>query len=443
MIFLNSLRIINSDRISEESISNFIPRTITQLDEIKEDVLDIINEVKSSGDNAIIEFSKKFDNVEMEKSEIKVSKIEMTDAYEKIDEKLLEALRFAKKNLIKFHEAQIREDWAIEIEKGVKAGQVYRPLESVGIYIPGGRAIYPSTVLMAATPAYVAGVKDIILCSPPQKDKKIAAEIIVAAKEFGIDKIFKAGGAQAIAAMTYGTETIPKVQKIVGPGSKWVNVAKQLLSNEIAIDNPAGPSEILIIADENADYEYVILDFISQIEHDPDNVGIIVSNSPELIENVKKNLESFIQSSERKEIIKAALSNSLVIKANDLDDCIRISNIIAPEHVEILTNNPKEILKRINNAGAIFLGPYSPVPLGDYSAGTNHILPTGGNASKYSGLNVFDFLKIIDVLECDKEGLKKLSNSASTIAEFEGFFAHREAVQLRLTKENKQILKKN
>ena len=436
MVFVNSLRIINSDKISEVSISDFIPRTTTQLDEIKEDVLNIINEVKVSGDKAIIRFSKKYDNVELDKSEIRVSEDEITDAYEKIDKKLLDALRYAKKNLIKFHKAQIREDWTIEIDKGIKAGQVYRPLESVGIYIPGGRAIYPSTVLMAATPAHVAGVKNIILCSPPQKDKKIAPEIIVAAREFGIDKMFKVGGAQAISAMTYGTETIPKVQKVVGPGNKWVNAAKQLLSNEIAIDNPAGPSEILIIADEFAKFRFVIVDFISQIEHDPDNIGIIVTNSPELVEQVKVNLEGFIQNSERKEIIEAALKNSLIIKANNLDDCIRVSNIIAAEHVEILTKNPKKVLEKIYNAGAIFLGPNSPVPLGDYSAGTNHILPTGGKASNYSGLNVFDFLKIIDILECDKEGLKILSNSASTIAEFEGFFAHKKSIEERLRNKN-------
>ncbi len=433
---MKSLRIINSDKISEETISNFIPRTLLQLDEIKEDVLKIVTEVKLTGDTAIIKFSKKFDNVDLDKKEIKVSENEISEAYDKIDVTLLNALRSAKKNLIKFHKAQLREDWTIEIQKGVNAGQIYRPIDSVGIYIPGGRAIYPSTVLMAATPAYVAGVRDIILCSPPQQDKKIAPEIIVAAREFGIEKMFKVGGAQAIAAMAYGTDTVPKVQKIVGPGNKWVNAAKQLLSNDVAIDNPAGPSEILIIADESANFRYVILDFISQIEHDPDNVGIIISTSLELIETIKKNIDAIIQKSDRKEIIEQAIKNSLIIKANDLNDCIRISNIIASEHLEILTKDPKQVIKEINNAGAIFLGPYSPVPLGDYSAGTNHILPTGGNASKYSGLNVFDFLKIIDVLECTEEGLQNLSKSTMKIAEFEGLFAHKKAIEERIKDKN-------
>lgn len=433
MVFVNLLRIINSDQISEESISDFIPRTTTQLDEIKEDVLKIINEVKKNGDNALINFSKKFDDVYLSKSELKVSEDEISEAYKKIDGGLLEALRFAKKNLIKFHKAQIREDWTIEIDKGINAGQIYRPLESVGIYVPGGRAIYPSTVLMAASPAFVVGVKNIILCSPPQKDKKVAPEIIVAAKEFGIDKIFKVGGAQAISAMAYGTKTIPKVKKIVGPGSKWVNVAKQLLSNTISIDTPAGPSEVLIIADQNADFKYVILDLLSQLEHDPDNIGVIITDSEELIKKIENNIEDYLNQSIRKEIIKTSLkNNSLIIKAKNLKECCKLSNIIAPEHLELLIDNPKKVLPDIINAGAIFLGPYSPVPLGDYSAGTNHILPTGGNASQYSGLNVFDFLKIIEVLECDIEGLKILSGSASAIAKFEGFFAHKKSIEERL-----------
>ena len=437
MVFVNLLRIINSDEISEESLSELIPRTTTQLDEIKEDVLNIINEVKKNGDNALIDFSKKFDNVELSTSEIKVSDDEISEAYKIIDERLLEALRFAKINLIKFHKAQIREDWTIEIDKGINAGQVYKPLESVGIYVPGGRAIYPSTVLMAASPAYVAGVKNMILCSPPQKDKNVAPEIIVAAKEFGIDKIFKVGGAQAISAMAYGTETIPKVEKVVGPGSKWVNAAKQLLSNEITFDNPAGPSEVLIIADRNANFKFVILDLLSQIEHDPDNIGIVVTDSEELIKKIELNIEGYVNQSVRKEIIEHALkNNSLLIKAKNVEECCKISNIIAPEHLEILVDNPRRLLPDIKNVGAIFLGPYSPVPLGDYSAGTNHILPTGGKAKNYSGLNVFDFLKIIEVLECDKDGLKILSDSAGTIAEFEGLFAHKKSIDERLRNKN-------
>ena len=432
MILLVSVRIINSNEITKENVSSYIPRSITQLDEIKDDATKIINEVKSSGNKAIIKFTEKFDGVKLNESEIQVTEEEINEAYTLIDKKLLNALKFAKQNLIKFHEAQIREEWSIKINKGVEAGQIFRPLESVGLYIPGGRAIYPSTVLMAATPAHVAGVQEIIMCSPPQEDKKIAPEIIVAAKEFNITKIFKVGGAQAIAAMAFGTETIPKVQKVIGPGNKWVNAAKQILSNYVAIDNPAGPSEILIIADDSVNEDFVIIDFLSQIEHDPDNVGIIVTSSSELIDKINKKIELFIEDSERSTIIKAALENSLIIKAKDSEDCIRISNIIAPEHLELLIKNPKDVIPKVKNAGAVFLGPYTPVPLGDYCAGTNHILPTGGNAKMYSGLNINDFLKIIPFLECNEEGLKTLYDSASTIAKFEGLYAHKESLEKRL-----------
>ena len=434
---MDSIRVINSEEISEDTISQFIPRTQTELDSIRESVNEIINDVKVNKDRALIDFTKKFDNVELKESDLMVVEEEINEAYDKIDNNLLEALRHAKKNLIKFHKAQKKEEWSIEIENGVSAGQIYRPLDSVGIYVPGGIAIYPSTVLMAATPAFVAGVKNIIICSPPQENKKVAPEILVAAKEFEISQVFKVGGAQAIAAMTFGTETIPKVQKIVGPGNKWVNAAKQLLSTHVAIDTPAGPSEILIIADESANHEQVIVDFLSQIEHDPENIGVIVSTSSDLVEKIRNDIVSFVDKAERKEIIKTALkNNSVLIKAESMEDCIRVSNIIAPEHLEILTSNPREVLKNIESAGAIFLGEFSPVPLGDYSAGTNHILPTGGNAKKYSGLNVYEFIKIIDVLECTKEGLKTLSDSTITIARFEGLFGHKKSIEERLKDKN-------
>ncbi|TXT62812.1 MAG: bifunctional histidinal dehydrogenase and histidinol dehydrogenase [Promethearchaeota archaeon] len=432
MGFMANIRRINSSEITEENVEEFIPRTSSKLKDLQYDVMEIVNEVIINGDQALIDFTEKFDHISLEKGNIMVTKEEIKEAYENIDNELLEALRFAKKNLITFHEAQVREEWFIDIIDGVKAGQVARPIDSVGLYIPGGKAIYPSTVLMAAAPAKVAGVKDITLCSPPQQNGTIALEIIVAANEFGIDKMFKIGGVQAIAAMAHGTETIPKVLKVVGPGNKWVNAAKQLLSNIIAIDNPAGPSEIMIIADKSANYEYVLIDFISQLEHDPENMAAIITDSEDLLENVEQQMDSYIQNSKRKEIIASALNNSLLIMAEDIEECVRVSNIIAPEHLEILTTNPKQILEKINNAGAIFLGSNSPVPLGDYSAGTNHILPTGGYAKTYSGLNTLDFVKLMDVLECSREGLKNLSSSAMKIAEYEKLFAHRESIQKRL-----------
>jgi len=432
MDLMVTIRKINSKQITKDNIQDFIPRKSLNLKDIQYDVMEIINQTIINGDKALIRYTKQFDKVSLDKKNIKITPKEIQDAYEKIDESLLDALRFAKKNLLKFHKAQLREEWFIEIVEGVKAGQITRPIESVGLYIPAGKAIYPSTVLMATAPATIAGVKDIILCSPPQNNGTIAPEIIVTAKEFGIERMYKVGGVQAIAAMAYGTETIPKVLKVVGPGNKWVNAAKQLLSNVIAIDSPAGPSEILIIADESANYEYILADFISQLEHDPDNMAIFITNSEDLMKKVTQNLEFVTENSQRKEIIQSAFHNSLLIISDDMKECIRVSNIIAPEHLEILTENPKKILNNINNAGAVFLGPYSPVPLGDYSAGTNHILPTGGYAKTYSGLNVLDFIKIMDVLECTDKGLKNLSSSALKIAQFEKLFAHRESIKKRL-----------
>jgi len=434
---VTSIREINSDQINEETLAEYIPRITSQFDAIQDSIISIIQSVKERGDNAIVHFTEKFDNVALNFKEIQVTEEEISEAYDRTDADLIKAIQHAKANLIKFHKAQMREEWSIEIEKGVFAGQIYRPLDKLGIYIPGGRAIYPSTVLMIAAPAYVAGIKDIIMCSPPQNDKKIAPAILVAANEFQIEKIYKVGGAQAIAAMAYGTETIPKVQKVIGPGSIWVTAAKQQLSNIIAIDSPAGPSEILIIGDESTNPNYVIVDFLSQIEHDPDNIGIIVTYSEHLITQIKDSIEKFVVNSERRDIIEKSLTNnSLIIKAKNIDDCIRISNLIAPEHLEILTKEPKKLVKKVINAGAIFLGPYSPVPLGDYCAGTNHVLPTGGSAKTFSGLNLYDFLKTIEVLKCEKEGLENLSSTAIKLAEFEGLINHKRSIEERLKDKN-------
>lgn len=434
---MTSIREINSDQINEETLAEYIPRITSQFDAIQDSIISIIQSVKERGDNAIVHFTEKFDNVALNSKEIQVTEEEISEAYDRTDADLIKAIQHAKANLIKFHKAQMREEWSIEIEKGVFAGQIYRPLDKLGIYIPGGRAIYPSTVLMIAAPAYVAGIKDIIMCSPPQNDKKIAPAILVAANEFQIEKIYKVGGAQAIAAMAYGTETIPKVQKVIGPGSIWVTAAKQQLSNIIAIDSPAGPSEILIIGDESTNPNYVIVDFLSQIEHDPDNIGIIVTYSEHLITQIKDSIEKFVVNSERRDIIEKSLTNnSLIIKAKNIDDCIRISNLIAPEHLEILTKEPKKLVKKVINAGAIFLGPYSPVPLGDYCAGTNHVLPTGGSAKTFSGLNLYDFLKTIEVLKCEKEGLENLSSTAIKLAEFEGLINHKRSIEERLKDKN-------
>lgn len=430
------MKYINASVLNEFNIGDYVIRSYEQIESVKQDVEAIVNEVRENGDAAVIKFTEKFDGVKMKKEELVVSSEEINEAYKNIDSELVDSLKFAIKNIKKFHENQlniVKDSWAVKIDKGITAGQIYRPIEKIGVYIPGGRAIYPSTVLMAVCPAKVAGVREIIMCTPPNENKKISPAILIAANECGVDKIFKIGGAQAIAAMAFGTDTVKSVYKIYGPGNKWVNAAKKIVSNQVAIDNPAGPSEILIIADESANYEYVILDLISQVEHDPENVGIVVSDSESLIKKIQENIEDFIGRSERKDIIRKALEEKgLIIKAKDIEQCAEVCNLIAPEHLEILTNNPKEILSTIKNAGAIFLGENTPVPLGDYSAGTNHILPTGGTAKMYSGLNIFEYIKIIDVLECSKEGLKKLAKSTGIIAEFEGLYGHKSAVDYRL-----------
>ncbi|MHA1803133.1 MAG: histidinol dehydrogenase [Promethearchaeota archaeon] len=434
---MDALQIISSEEIAEKTLTHYLPRIEQDFEDIKQDVINIINQVKTYGDKAVLEYTRKFDHVDLERAQIKISLKELQDVWESVDAQLFKAIQYAKENLLKFHRAQMKEDWTIEIVKGVKAGQIYRPLDSVGIYVPGGKAIYPSTVLMTAIPALVAGVKNVILCSPPSFHGTIAPEILATAKECNISQIYKIGGVQAIAAMAFGTETIPPVQKIIGPGNKWVNAAKQLLSNVVAIDTPAGPSEILIIADENANLDHVMIDFLSQIEHDPDNIGILISLSEKLTINFKNKISLVVEQSERKEIIKSSLKNSLIINAKNIEEAIRVANLIAPEHLELLIANYDAVLDKIMNAGAVFLGPYSPVPLGDYCAGTNHVLPTGGNAKKFSGLNTLQFLKIIDTLECNLTGLEELSHSAIKLAEFEGLSLHKEAILKRLKEKNK------
>jgi histidinol dehydrogenase len=432
------MRVINASDINESNIGDIILRSYEQIENIKGDVEEILKNVRDNGDQAIIDYAKKFDQVQLNKEDLLVKTEELEEAYKEVNPELIDALKFALRNIIKFHEAQKREMWFLEVEKGVNAGQIYRPIEQIGLYIPGGRAAYPSTVLMAAGPAKVAGVKSMVMCSPPNRDKKINPAILIAASECGVKTIYKIGGAQAIAAMTFGTETVSKVYKIFGPGNKWVNAAKKLLSNIVAIDNPAGPSEILIIADDSTNFEYAIADLVSQVEHDPENIGIVVSTSEELINQIQENIDNYVRDSERANIISKALKErGLLIKVKDIEQSVAVSNLIAPEHLEILTRNPREILDKISNAGAIFLGENTPVPLGDYSAGTNHILPTGGTAKMYSGLNIFEFLKIIDVLECNEKGLKKLAESTGIIAKFESLDAHKKAVELRLKKKEK------
>lgn len=440
------LKIIEGNKFLEDGVDKYLPRSAIQLESVKDEVKKYIDDVKNQGDLAVIKYTAQFDKINLKENEIKVTPQEIKTAYTFVSQELITALKSAIVNIKKFHKAQIRESWEIETSEGVKVGQIYRPLESVGLYIPGGRAAYPSTVIMTAIPAQVAGVNNIILCSPPNnleingvKYSGIVPSVLVAANECGIKNIYKVGSAWAIAAMAYGTKTIPKVQKIIGPGNKYVNAAKLIVKDIVSIDNPAGPSEIGIIADETANPEYVAYDLISQVEHDPDNVGVLISSSLKLIEATIKELEKTIKIAPRKDIILRSLKEyGLAIKTKDLAESIRVSNEFAPEHLEILTKGPKSVMKDIVNAGAIFLGENSPVPLGDYCAGSNHVLPTGGSSKRYSGLSTMEFLKIIDYVDCSKKGLENLASILSPIAEFEGLPGHNDAVKIRLQSNKKR-----
>ncbi|MEM3570360.1 MAG: histidinol dehydrogenase [Candidatus Bathyarchaeia archaeon] len=425
------IRIKNIDEVEEE-IKRLEKRKL-ELDKVIKIVNEIINNVKNLGDKAVLDYTKKYDKVELKKEELKVSNEEITSAYNLIDKNMLEAIRKSIKNIESFHEKQLKESWFTKIDEGILAGQTIRPIESVGIYVPGGKASYISTVLMTVIPAKVAGVRKIILCTPPDLNKKINPAVLVACKEVGVNLIYKVGGAQAIAAMAFGTETIPKVDKIVGPGNIYVTAAKILVSKEIAIDFPAGPSEILILADETANPDYVAIDLVSQAEHDPEALAILITSSEELAKNVLEKIDFLYKNLERKEIIQNSLKNKgIIIISKRMEDSINLINRIAPEHLQIMIKNPFEILEKITNAGAIFIGDYSPCALGDYSAGVNHVLPTSGYAKIYSGLSVKHFIKEIDILYCTKEGYFNIANPAAILAKQEGLEGHAKAILLRL-----------
>ena len=432
------LEIHDVDEFESEYLEMIMERGKIILEEVNDVVADIIDKVMDKGDDALIECAEEFDCVKLSKDDLAVTKEEIEEAYDLVDEAYLKALRQAKKNIKKFHEAQIRDNWSIETEPGVEVGQIVRPLKRVGLYIPGGRAPYPSTVLMTALPARAAGVGEIFLVTPPNKEGNIDPTILVAANECKVNEIYKVGGAQAIAALTYGTETIKPVDKIIGPGNMYVMAAKMMVSNDVKIDLPAGPSEICIISDDYADPRFITVDIMAQAEHDPDAFCILLTTSKDIAMAVASEIEVTCEDYSRKEIIKEAVENNVfLVVVKSLGEAVRISNLIAPEHLEILVEEDKQetILDQVQNAGAIFLGNYSPVAIGDYSAGSNHVLPTGGTARNYSGLSALDFVKIIDVVNCTKEGLKNLKDSVLTLATREGLDVHAKSVLKRLEKD--------
>ena len=414
---------------NKNQVNELIKRSQSDVNQVLKTVTDIINDVKEGKDEAVKSYTEKFDGVLVE--DLK----EIEEAYKNLDKKLLDSLESAASNIEKFHTAQIPKDWMMEVRPGITAGQVIRPINSVGCYIPGGRAAYPSSILMTVIPAKIAGVKRVICCTPPNKEGKILDAILVAADLAGADEIYKVGGAQAIAAMAYGTETLKPVEKIVGPGNIFVTAAKKLVYGEVDIEFPAGPSELLVLADETANPEYVAYDILSQAEHDPNASCFLVTPSIDLAEKADYLIYKYAEEAERSEIIKESLEKyGQIIVTKDLDEAIDFTNEYAPEHLIITTEDDEKTLNKINNAGSIFLGNYSPVAAGDYGSGTNHVLPTGRGARMYSGLSTEAFLKKPTVQTLSKEGLELLSKTILPIADYEGFAAHADSVKVRLGK---------
>ena len=391
----------------------------------------IVGDVRRDGDEAVIKYTKLIDRTEFTPEEFVVTEAEYEAAYQEADPAVVESLRKAAENVRRYHQEQKPNSWMTYRDKGSILGQSVIPLDRVGIYVPGGTAAYPSSVIMNAMPAVVAGVKEIIMMVPP-KNGKINPYVLVAAKEAGVSQIFKIGGAQAIAAMAFGTETIPRVDKITGPGNIFVTLAKKAVYGHCDIDMLAGPSEILIVADKTADPAYTAADMLSQAEHDMLASSIVITDSPELAEKVAAEAEKQLKVLPREEITRASLDrNGMIIITEDIMQAVELANVSAPEHMEVLTEQPFQLLPYIRHAGAVFLGAYSPEPLGDYFAGPNHVLPTGGTARYYSVLNVETFMKRTSIISYTQEQLDAVSDDVIRLAEAEGLQAHANAVKLR------------
>ncbi|WP_338098051.1 histidinol dehydrogenase [Methanolapillus ohkumae] len=402
-----------------------------QLSDVGPTVDAILKNVLENGDSAILAYAAQFDKVNL--SALLVTQKEIDDAISSLSPVLLSHLQKAADNIRKFHEAQLPKEIWIENTKGILLGQKQVPLSRVGCYVPGGRASYPSTVLMTAIPAKVAGVSEVIVCTPARADGTVHPLTLAAVKIAGVDKVFKTGGAQAIAAMAYGTQSIPKVDKIVGPGNVFVTVAKMKVRDFAEIDFPAGPSEVLIIADDFADPKMTAADILAQAEHDPNSISVLVTPSEAFAKKVLLELDSQKKAAKRREIIDAALLHSAILTVENLDDCVDFSNQFGPEHLQIMVDPKSEdkVLSKIKNAGSVFVGNYAPVPAGDYASGTNHVLPTSGYVRLYSGLNTMHFLKLITIQKISKEGLSNIKDTVVALAEEEGLFEHAEAIKKR------------
>ena len=421
-----------TEETQSELLGNLLNRNPGSYTEYENTVNDIIDNVRKNGDKAVFEYTLKFDKSELNASNIRVTEDEIKAAYKELDPKFVEVMKKSAENIRVFHEKQKRNSWIDTREDGSILGQRILPIEISGVYVPGGKAAYPSSVLMNVVPAKVAGVERIVMCTPPGKDGKVNAGTLVAADIAGVTEVYKVGGAQAIAAMAFGTESIPKVDKITGPGNIFVALAKKACFGHVSIDSIAGPSEILVVADETANARYVAADLLSQAEHDELASAILVTTSEKLANDVSAEIEGFLKELSRTDIIKKSLDNyGYIFIADDMDAAVDAANAIASEHLEIITKDPYEVMTKIKNAGAIFLGAYSSEPLGDYFAGPNHILPTNRTARFFSPLNVDDFMKKTSIISYSRDALSKVHEDIELFAKEEGLTAHANSIAVR------------
>lgn len=417
---------------TKDILENLLKRSPNNYGKFESTVAQILDKVKNEGDAALFAYTKEFDKADVTKETIRVTDAEIEEAYAQIDPALLGVIRKALVNIRQYHEKQIQNSWFTSTTDGTMLGQKVTPLNRVGVYVPGGKAVYPSSVLMNIVPAKVAGVPHIVMTTPPGKDGKVCASTLVAAKEAGADEIYKVGGAQAIGALAFGTESIPKVDKIVGPGNIFVALAKKAVYGYVSIDSIAGPSEILVLADETANPHFVAADLLSQAEHDELACAILITTSEEFAKKVDEEVKGFVEVLSRKEIIQKSLDQfGYILLAETMDQAVEAANAIASEHMEIVTRNPFEVMMKVRNAGAIFIGEYSSEPLGDYFAGPNHVLPTNGTAKFFSPLSVDDFIKKSSIVYYSREALKKIHKDVEQFAASEQLTAHANSIAVR------------
>ena len=431
------MRIQRLDQDTKKNLlEDLLKRSPNQYSAYEKDVAKILEDVKRKGDEALFGYTARFDGAHLDAETVRVTEQEIQEAYDQVDEELLGIIRRALHNIRTYHEKQRQNSWFDSRPDGTILGQKVTALARVGVYVPGGKAAYPSSVLMNIAPAKAAGVDEIIMVTPPDKNGKVTPTTLVAAKEAGADVVYKIGGAQAIGALAYGTKSIPKVDKIVGPGNIYVALAKKAVYGHVSIDAIAGPSEILVIADDSANPSYVAADLLSQAEHDELASAILVTTSEELADEVSKEVDRFTAQLSRKEIIQKSLDNyGYILIAESMDEAISIANEIASEHLEIQTKNPYDVMTKIRNAGAIFIGEYSSEPLGDYFAGPNHVLPTNGTAKFFSPLSVDDFIKKSSIIAYSKEALEKVHEDIESFAAAERLTAHANSIHVRFNKE--------